>query len=89
MPTPGIDTVPDYLSELCLLACRDVKPENMLVSLNESSVAGGRPEKFHLRLIDMGSAVDKESIMRMYGADGPSEREQTHKYAPPEALLGK
>lgn len=43
----------------------------------------------HLRLIDFGSALDKHSVEELYGAEGPSEDEQTAEYAPPEALLAR
>lgn len=68
---------------------RDVKPENMLIQLNSTEVADNTMLKVHLRLIDMGSAVDPESFDRLYGSKGPTDREQTHEYAPPEALLAR
>ncbi len=62
----------------------------MLIIFNKTEEAANdtiiRP---HLRLIDLGSAVDAESFKRMYGAEGPSGREQTHEYAPPEMLLAR
>ena len=64
-----------------------MKPENMLITFNETEAANDTTIRPHLRLIDLGSAVDAESFKRMYGAEGPSEREQTHEYAPPEMLL--
>lgn len=67
-----------------------------------SSASSGRPlgvddlgkgsfgvEDLHLRLIDFGSALDKHSVEELYGAEGPSEDEQTAEYAPPEALLAR
>jgi serine/threonine protein kinase len=58
---------------------RDVKPANVLV----------REEDGRLRavLIDMGSAVNDESLRTMYSMFGPSLGEQTLDYAPPEVLL--
>ena len=66
---------------------RDVKPENLLVQQRDGD--DGRPASLHLRLIDMGSAVDAFSTQRLYGPTGPSSQEQTMEYAPPEALLGR
>ena len=64
-------------------ACRDVKPENLLVRPREED------GKLHLRLIDFGSAIDGHSLRSLYGPGGASEAEQTAEYAPPEALLGR
>ena len=66
--------------------CRDVKPENLLVRFMEA--ADGTPLP-HLRLIDLGSAVDPFSGKELYGEKGPSPLEHTQEYAPPEALLGR
>ena len=40
-----------------------------------------------VRLADFGSAVDERSLIRLYGAVGPSASEQTPDYAPPEFLF--
>ena len=57
------------------VAHRDVKPSNLLVSGDV------------VRLADFGSAVDERSLIRLYGAVGPSASEQTPDYAPPEFLF--
>lgn len=82
-------SVPGVQHAKCLHVCRDVKPENLLISLNHSSSPGKADLKPHLRLIDMGSAVDPHSFKQLYGSEGPSEKEQTNEYAPPEVLLGR
>lgn len=69
-----------------VFGCRDVKPENLLVRFTEGT--GGTPEP-HVRLIDLGSAVDAFSGKELYGEKGPSSLEHTQEYAPPEALLGR
>ncbi len=69
-----------------------MKPENLLVRAagrelgSASSGAGGG---LHVRLIDFGSAIDAHSLRHLYGPGGPSDREQTPEYAPPEAVLGR
>ena len=68
---------------------RDVKPENLLLTLNRTESTENMPLRPHLRLIDFGSAVDSESFKKFYGSEGPSEREQTHEYTPPEMLLAR
>lgn len=64
---------------------RDIKPENILIE------GGGvpNPATFRIRLIDFGSAIDPITIEKYYGEEGPSEKEQTREYAPPEALFEK
>ena len=49
----------------------------------------GLGARFHLRLIDLGSAVDPVSARELFGPTGPSNEEHTLEYAPPEALLGR
>ena len=73
---------------------RDVKPENLLVRTagEEEGVAartGAADGGLHVRLIDFGSAIDAHSLRHLYGPGGPSDREQTPEYAPPEAVLGR
>jgi serine/threonine protein kinase len=41
-----------------------------------------------VRLCDFGSAVDAESITRLYPAGGPSQAEGSREWAPPEVLFG-
>jgi serine/threonine protein kinase len=65
---------------------RDVKPENLLV---RSGSGGAEEDSLHLRLIDLGSALDAHSMRHLYGPHGPSAAEQTMEYAPPEAVLGR
>ena len=65
---------------------RDVKPENLLVRFTKG--ADGTPQP-HVRLIDLGSAVDHFSGKELYGEKGPSPLEHTQEYAPPEALMGR
>ena len=86
-----------------LSVCRDVKPENLLLQrtdrFDQSAEQGmrGSPNPgtplstgdLRLRLIDFGSALDKHSTEGLYGAEGPSDDEQTAEYAPPEALLAR
>ena len=72
-----------FAEAACLHACRDIKPDNILVR------GSGDPSSLHLRLIDFGSALDAFAIKQLYGATGPSMQQQTLEYAPPEALLGR
>lgn len=90
-------------SNFCI--CRDVKPENLLLQrtdgFDQSAEQGFRRPPgaklgiplsvgdLHLRLIDFGSALNKHSVKGLYGAEGPSDDEQTAEYAPPEALLAR
>lgn len=62
---------------------RDIKPDNMLIRMQ------GHVPQMHLRIIDFGSALDPFAIGHLYGAAGPSMRQQTLEYAPPEALLSR
>ncbi|KAF2566666.1 hypothetical protein F2Q68_00025865 [Brassica cretica] len=39
------------------------------------------------RIIDFGSALDEFTMKHYYGSVGPSRAEQTHDYAPPEAIM--
>ncbi|CAN8253879.1 unnamed protein product [Cochlearia groenlandica] len=74
---------------------RDIKPENMVICLED--VKSGRclrgvPKrdynfKTKMRIIDFGSALDDFTMKHYYGSTGPSRAEQTHDYAPPEAIL--
>ena len=72
---------------------RDVKPENLLVRMagkeQGSGDGGAAGSGLHVRLIDFGSAIDAHSLRHLYGPGGPSDREQTPEYAPPEAVLGR
>ncbi len=66
------------------LCHRDVKPSNLLVS--ESA----RQYGFTVKVADLGSAVDAEDAAlnaRLYGPLGPTAREETRWYRPPEAFL--
>jgi serine/threonine protein kinase len=66
------------------LCHRDVKPSNLLVS--ESARSFG----FTVKVADLGSAVDAEDAAlnaRLYGPLGPTAREETRWYRPPEAFL--
>lgn len=71
-----------------ILACRDIKPENLMVQ-HIPIIQDGNLSKIHTRLIDFGSAVDPFSATSMYGETGPSELQHTQEYAPPEALLAR
>lgn len=42
-----------------------------------------------VRIIDFGSAVDNYTLHNMYGHSGPTEREETQEYSPPEAKFGR
>ncbi|XP_023638549.1 uncharacterized protein LOC17887207 isoform X2 [Capsella rubella] len=74
---------------------RDIKPENMVICLED--IKSGRclkgvPNGDHnfkttMRIIDFGSALDEYTMKHLYGSTGPSRAEQTHDYAPPEAIL--
>uniref|UniRef100_A0A1J3K1H9 PPM-type phosphatase domain-containing protein n=1 Tax=Noccaea caerulescens TaxID=107243 RepID=A0A1J3K1H9_NOCCA len=74
---------------------RDIKPENMVICLED--IKSGRclkgvPNgdynfKSKMRIIDFGSALDEFTMKHYYGSTGPSRAEQTHDYAPPEAML--
>ncbi|XP_024013006.1 probable protein phosphatase 2C 51 isoform X2 [Eutrema salsugineum] len=74
---------------------RDIKPENMVMCLED--IKSGRclkgvPNgdynfKTKMRIIDFGSALDEFTMKHYYGSAGPSRAEQTHDYAPPEAIL--
>lgn len=66
--------------------CRDVKPENILLRPVPNSEGGPR---YHLRLIDFGSAVDAYTLEHLYGLEGPSDSEQTAEYVPPEGRFGR
>ena len=61
---------------------RDIKPENVLIEGESPD-----PLNFDIRLIDFGSAIDEFSMLNYYGKRGPSDKEQTREYAPPEALF--
>lgn len=67
--------------------CRDVKPDNLLLSNLQQEMPGHQMP--HLRLIDFGSALNAFAIHNLYGSEGPSLQEQTLEYAAPEALLGR
>lgn len=67
--------------------CRDVKLENLLIR-EEDTAAGGTAPRMHVRLADMGSALDAHAVQHLYGEEGPSDAQQTPEYSPPEALLG-
>ncbi|KAF2605356.1 hypothetical protein F2Q70_00026300 [Brassica cretica] len=43
--------------------------------------------KTKMRIIDFGSALDEFTMKHYYGSVGPSRAEQTHDYAPPEAIM--
>ncbi|KAF3552768.1 hypothetical protein F2Q69_00014188 [Brassica cretica] len=43
--------------------------------------------KTKMRIIDFGSALDEFTMKHYYGSAGPSRAEQTHDYAPPEAIM--
>ncbi|KAJ7547329.1 hypothetical protein O6H91_08G080400 [Diphasiastrum complanatum] len=76
---------------------RDIKPENIVVHASGSQPTmgiNGHPNKewpsnLTLRLIDFGSALDPFTLEHLYGSTGPTEKEQTVEYSPPEALLWK
>ncbi|CAD7695660.1 unnamed protein product [Ostreobium quekettii] len=65
---------------------RDVKPENILLRPVPDPEGG---PKYHLRLIDFGSAVDAYTLEHLYGPEGPSDSEQTAEYVPPEGRFGR
>ncbi|WZY87408.1 hypothetical protein YC2023_044143 [Brassica napus] len=74
---------------------RDIKPENMVICLEDiksGRCLKGAPKgdynfKTKMRIIDFGSALDEFTMKHYYGSVGPSRAEQTHDYAPPEAIL--
>lgn len=81
---------------------RDIKPSNILIgsSANDnndsdsgrSSDSGSgegsdRGITMRVRLADFGSAVDSYASTHLYGADGPTDAEETTAYAPPEVRL--
>ncbi|AEE80468.1 kinase superfamily protein [Arabidopsis thaliana] len=74
---------------------RDIKPENMVICLEDIKSGrclkgvpnGDQNFKTNMRIIDFGSALDEYTIKHLYGSTGPSRAEQTHDYAPPEAIL--
>ncbi|CAH8349398.1 unnamed protein product [Eruca vesicaria subsp. sativa] len=74
---------------------RDIKPENMVICLEDvksGRCLKGAPNgdynfKTKMRIIDFGSALDEFTMKHYYGSVGPSRAEQTHDYAPPEAIL--
>ncbi|VVB06715.1 unnamed protein product [Arabis nemorensis] len=74
---------------------RDIKPENMVICLEDIKSGrclkgvpnGDHNFKTKMRIIDFGSALDEFTIKHLYGSTGPSRAEQTHDYAPPEAIL--
>ncbi|XP_019101765.1 PREDICTED: uncharacterized protein LOC104788671 isoform X2 [Camelina sativa] len=74
---------------------RDIKPENMVVCLEDIKSGrclkgvpnGDHNFKTKMRIIDFGSALDEYTVKHLYGSTGPSRAEQTHDYAPPEAIL--
>ncbi|GAX83052.1 hypothetical protein CEUSTIGMA_g10478.t1 [Chlamydomonas eustigma] len=45
--------------------------------------------RYHLRLIDFGSAIDNYTAERLYGKKGASVDQLTLEYAPPEAVFGR
>jgi serine/threonine protein phosphatase PrpC/serine/threonine protein kinase len=58
---------------------RDIKPNNILINTEKD---------VKLVIGDFSSAVNEEVLMEgTYGADGPSIREETLEYAPPEVIL--
>lgn len=63
---------------------RDIKPQNIL--LRQS--ASGSLADIELRLADFGSALDPHTL-HMYPPGGPTAREQTRLYSPPEALFSE
>lgn len=67
--------------------CRDVKLENLLIREGDTTGGSLAPTK-HVRLADMGSALDAHAVQHLYGEEGPTEAQQTPEYSPPEALLG-
>eukprot|EP00955_Chlamydomonas_euryale_P087177 364274-Chlamydomonas_euryale.AAC.5 len=78
---------------------RDIKPANMLLAPGAAcgsrggsgAGAGGScagADRYHVRLIDFGSAVDPYSAVMLFGAAGPGVGELTLEYAPPEVLFG-
>ncbi|CAN7012704.1 unnamed protein product, partial [Brassica oleracea var. botrytis] len=74
---------------------RDIKPENMVICLEDiksGRCLKGAPKgdynfKTKMRIIDFGSALDEFTMKHYYGSVGPSRAEQTHDYAPPEAIM--
>ncbi|KAG2325337.1 hypothetical protein Bca52824_008065 [Brassica carinata] len=74
---------------------RDIKPENMVICLEDiksGRCLKGAPKgdynfKTKTRIIDFGSALDEFTMKHYYGSVGPSRAEQTHDYAPPEAIM--
>lgn len=74
---------------------RDIKPENMVICLEDlksGRCLKGAPKgdynfKTKMRIIDFGSALDEFTMKHYYGSAGPSRAEQTHDYAPPEAIM--
>jgi serine/threonine protein kinase/serine/threonine protein phosphatase PrpC len=61
------------------IAHRDIKPGNLIINSKEY------PPK--LRLADFGSAVDLKSLAQLYRNRGPSQRDETREYMPPEVTL--
>lgn len=55
---------------------RDIKPSNILI------------DKGRIVIADFGSAVDEKALYMFYSIFGPSQAEETLKYAPPEVLFG-
>ena len=80
------------------VAHRDVKPSNLLLTLNPGSGTGSNGEGTdaagttrrvgpHLRLADFGSAVDAFSLTNLYGEEGPTAAQQTPEYSSPEIVF--
>ncbi|XP_020882096.1 probable protein phosphatase 2C 51 isoform X2 [Arabidopsis lyrata subsp. lyrata] len=74
---------------------RDIKPENMVICIEDIKSGrclkgvpnGDHNFKTKMRIIDFGSALDEYTMKHLYGSTGPSRAEQTHDYAPPEAIM--
>lgn len=61
---------------------RDIKPSNLIVDVHGSSLR----KRTTVKLADFGSALDAYAVDALY-PHGPSHKEESHEYRPPEVRL--